>query len=100
MFRHERPQSGRFRRFHQFGVEVLGGEQALVDAEEKRKNPPKQNGATRIGGNFLSDIFAYYTSGSKSEDNPPDAKIIGGGLAAGGFLLLLKSLAPFAPLLL
>ena len=75
-------------------------DKALVDAEEKRKNPPKQNGATRIGGNFLSDIFAYYTSGSKSEDNPPDAKIIGGGLAAGGFLLLLKSLAPFAPLLL
>jgi len=33
MFRYERPQSGRFRQFHQFGVEVLGAEQAVVDAE-------------------------------------------------------------------
>jgi histidyl-tRNA synthetase len=33
MFRYERPQSGRFRQFHQFGVEVLGGDQAVVDAE-------------------------------------------------------------------
>ncbi|TGE34167.1 histidine--tRNA ligase [Desulfosporosinus sp. Sb-LF] len=33
MFRYERPQSGRFRQFHQFGVEVLGAEQPLVDAE-------------------------------------------------------------------
>ncbi|MBP1760053.1 MAG: histidyl-tRNA synthetase [Firmicutes bacterium] len=33
MFRYERPQSGRFRQFHQFGVEVLGADQAIVDAE-------------------------------------------------------------------
>ncbi|MGI6119183.1 MAG: histidine--tRNA ligase [Desulfosporosinus sp.] len=33
MFRYERPQSGRFRQFHQFGVEVLGAHQAVVDAE-------------------------------------------------------------------
>ena len=33
MFRYERPQSGRFRQFHQFGVEVLGADQAVVDAE-------------------------------------------------------------------
>ena len=33
MFRYERPQSGRFRQFHQFGVEVLGADQPLVDAE-------------------------------------------------------------------
>ena len=33
MFRYERPQSGRFRQFHQFGVEVLGGDKPMVDAE-------------------------------------------------------------------
>lgn len=33
MFRYERPQSGRFREFYQFGVEVFGSEDASVDAE-------------------------------------------------------------------
>lgn len=33
MFRHERPQSGRLRQFHQLGVEVFGREDALCDAE-------------------------------------------------------------------
>ncbi|MDD4345837.1 MAG: histidine--tRNA ligase [Desulfitobacteriaceae bacterium] len=33
MFRYERPQSGRFRQFHQFGVEVLGANKPIVDAE-------------------------------------------------------------------
>ena len=33
MFRYERPQSGRFREFYQFGVEVLGSSDAMVDAE-------------------------------------------------------------------
>ena len=33
MFRYERPQTGRFRQFHQFGVEVLGGDKPVVDAE-------------------------------------------------------------------
>ena len=33
MFRYERPQSGRFREFYQFGVEVFGSENALLDAE-------------------------------------------------------------------
>ena len=33
MFRHERPQKGRLRQFHQLDVEVLGSENALVDAE-------------------------------------------------------------------
>ncbi len=32
-FRYERPQSGRLRAFHQFGIEVLGSEEASVDAE-------------------------------------------------------------------
>jgi histidyl-tRNA synthetase len=33
MFRHERPQKGRLRQFHQMSVEVLGADQPLLDAE-------------------------------------------------------------------
>lgn len=33
MFRHERPQKGRYRQFHQFGVESYGFESADMDAE-------------------------------------------------------------------
>ena len=32
-FRYERPQAGRLREFHQFGVEVFGSEDAAIDAE-------------------------------------------------------------------
>ncbi|MEJ6952056.1 histidine--tRNA ligase [Natronospora cellulosivora (SeqCode)] len=33
MFRYERPQAGRFRQFHQFGVEVFGADDPALDAE-------------------------------------------------------------------
>nr|YP_010337879.1 histidine-tRNA synthetase [Timspurckia oligopyrenoides]UNJ17464.1 histidine-tRNA synthetase [Timspurckia oligopyrenoides] len=33
MFRYERPQSGRQRQFHQLGVELLGSDNSLADAE-------------------------------------------------------------------
>ena len=33
MFRHERPQKGRYRQFHQLGVECLGESAAAMDAE-------------------------------------------------------------------
>ena len=33
MYRYERPQSGRFREFYQFGVEVFGNPSPLMDAE-------------------------------------------------------------------
>lgn len=33
MFRHERPQKGRFRQFHQAGIEILGIEDPFVDIE-------------------------------------------------------------------
>jgi histidyl-tRNA synthetase len=32
-FRHEKPQAGRFRQFHQFGFEVLGEKNPIVDAQ-------------------------------------------------------------------
>lgn len=33
MYRYERPQSGRFREFYQFGVEVFGSDDPMIDAE-------------------------------------------------------------------
>jgi histidyl-tRNA synthetase len=33
MFRHDRPQAGRYRQFHQFGVEEIGSQDPAVDAE-------------------------------------------------------------------
>lgn len=33
MFRYDQPQAGRYRQFHQFGCEVLGSGDAVVDAE-------------------------------------------------------------------
>ncbi len=32
-FRYERPQAGRLREFHQFGIEIFGAEKASIDAE-------------------------------------------------------------------
>ncbi len=32
-FRHERPQAGRYRQFHQIGLEAIGSDSPLVDAE-------------------------------------------------------------------
>jgi histidyl-tRNA synthetase len=32
-FRYEKPQAGRFRQFHQFGIEILGEQDAIVDAQ-------------------------------------------------------------------
>ena len=33
MFRHDRPQAGRYRQFHQIGVEALGSASPVLDAE-------------------------------------------------------------------
>jgi histidyl-tRNA synthetase len=33
MFRYDKPQAGRYRQFHQFGCEVLGSAEPIVDAE-------------------------------------------------------------------
>ena len=32
MFRQERPQAGRFRQFHQFGIEAIGSHNPYLDA--------------------------------------------------------------------
>lgn len=33
MFRYDKPQAGRYRQFHQFGIEAIGAQDALIDAE-------------------------------------------------------------------
>jgi len=45
MFRHDRPQSGRYREFWQFGAEVLGEEDAVIDAQ-----------LALVGWRFLKDL--------------------------------------------
>ncbi len=45
MFRYERPQSGRYRQFYQFGVEALGSNDPALDAE-----------IISLGLNFLNEL--------------------------------------------
>ncbi|MGM0419886.1 MAG: histidine--tRNA ligase [Bacillota bacterium] len=45
MFRYERPQAGRYRQFHQFGVEVLGSDNSLIDVE-----------IIKLGIDFLTEV--------------------------------------------
>jgi histidyl-tRNA synthetase len=44
-FRHERPQAGRYRQFHQIGLEAIGAESPLADAE-----------AIMLLGDLLSEV--------------------------------------------
>ncbi|HRH23167.1 MAG TPA: histidine--tRNA ligase [Candidatus Magasanikbacteria bacterium] len=45
MFRHDRPQAGRFRMFHQFGCETMGEHSPVIDAE-----------LISVSYNFLKDL--------------------------------------------
>ncbi len=45
MFRYERPQAGRYRQFHQLGVEALGSNDPMLDAE-----------VIALGMNLLTDL--------------------------------------------
>ncbi len=45
MFRHDRPQAGRFRQFYQWGFECLGEQDAIVDAQ-----------MMLVGWNFLKEL--------------------------------------------
>ncbi|MCB1828291.1 MAG: ATP phosphoribosyltransferase regulatory subunit, partial [Coxiellaceae bacterium] len=45
MYRHERPQKGRYRQFHQFGCESLGIHDPVIDAE-----------LIAVGYNFYRDL--------------------------------------------
>jgi histidyl-tRNA synthetase len=62
MFRHERPQSGRLRQFHQVGGEVFGREDALCDAEVI------QLGRTYLDRLGLEDVTLHLNSIGDPED--------------------------------
>ncbi len=49
MFRYERPQKGRYRQFHQLGVEVLGDQSPLAEAE-MLEMLMRYLGSLRLGG--------------------------------------------------
>jgi histidyl-tRNA synthetase len=72
MFRHERPQKGRYRQFHQVGVEALGFAGPDIDAEQiamcarcgttsgSRASPRNQFARTERGaGAHRADLIAY-----------------------------------------
>lgn len=73
MFRYERPQAGRFRQHHQFGVEVFGDGQAVLDAEIillahlfyreigiKTSIHVNSMGCAQCRQNYLMELAAYY----------------------------------------
>ena len=62
MFRRERPQQGRFRQFHQFGVEVLGSDEPEVDVEviELAWNLLKRLGISDIKLKIKYDKYEQY----------------------------------------
>lgn len=76
MFRHERPQKGRYRQFHQFGVEVFGLSGPDIDSElllmlanlwrtlgidGKVKLHISNIGTKSVRANYRHDLVAYFT---------------------------------------
>lgn len=75
MFRYERPQHGRFRQHHQFGFEVYGDGNPVLDAEVillahlfykdigvKTAVQVNSLGCTNCRPHFLTELTAYYRS--------------------------------------
>ena len=75
MFRYERPQAGRFRQHHQFGFEVFGDSQPVLDAEVilmahlfykdlgvKTVVHLNSLGCNICRPNYLTELVAYYRS--------------------------------------
>jgi histidyl-tRNA synthetase len=77
MFRHERPQKGRYRNFHQIGIELFGSEEPEYDAElinmlvklyqelgvsDDIKIEISSLGDYRCRPGFKSDLIKYFTS--------------------------------------
>ncbi len=75
MFRHERPQAGRYRMFHQFGCETMGEHSPVIDAEliSVAYNTLKDlgiNTSVRINSigtpedreNYLVELVGYFRS--------------------------------------
>lgn len=65
-------------------------DQALVELDDQRKNPPKKTFTEKYFGSTVAHLVNAMKSG-----NSPDAKIVvGDGMTFAGLLLLLKTLAP------
>ena len=76
VFRYERPQAGRFRQHHQFGIEALGDADASVDAEVIELSWQLMSalglggvsllvnsiGDTECRPDYLDEVKAYYSS--------------------------------------
>ena len=67
MFRRERPQHGRFRQFHQFGVELFGPAHPLLDVEMMAL------GHTILAQLGVRDLVRYRPRGDKGEGLGPPA---------------------------
>jgi len=66
MFRYERPQKGRYRQFHQVGVELLGPQQTSADVSMiEMANHFLQNlnitKGVSVRGNFPTSAFSWLT---------------------------------------
>ncbi len=93
IFRQERPQAGRFRQFHQFGIEAVGAPDAAIDAEvigvavELYRRIGIQNAVLKINSvgceqcrpvyrsilkNYLEKVFDRFSSESQNrfDQNP------------------------------
>ena len=77
-FRHERPQKGRYRQFYQFGLEIIGSPEAVLDAvaiqtgyqilqETGADISVKINslGNTQVRKTYLKELKKYYTKNKK-----------------------------------
>ena len=56
IFRYERPQAGRYRQHHQFGIEAIGDGDPIIDAEVIQI--ADQIDQLPAGGDFLGFIIA------------------------------------------
>ena len=63
MFRRERPQSGRLRQFHQFGFEIIGDENPVIDAQ-----------IIAIANNFFQEIGLGQVSIQVNSIGCPDCR--------------------------
>lgn len=61
MFRHDRPQAGRYRQFHQFGAETVGEREPVIDAE-----------LIALAYNFVRDLGIESTVRVNSLGTPED----------------------------
>jgi histidyl-tRNA synthetase len=89
MFRHERPQKGRYRQFHQIGVEVFGLEGPDVDAELlmltarlwKRLGLPRMSlqvnslGTSEARARFREDLVTYLRAHSDELDEDSQRRL-------------------------